>query len=153
MGLFLPPCLQPSLTTIILKFGFLSKRCPHRSHLFSFISSTRYHFTKFSGWHFKNDSSFSNPGTQHPVRGFAGNQAGGTALSCVTRVLSACPGRGTRTASYLPLRAAKPERRELWTCSGVPGWHQQRVRFWVRAHVGSTDVGQLPESVSISETA
>lgn len=41
------------LTVIILKYGFVGKRCIRRSHLISLISSTCYRVTEFGGSHFK----------------------------------------------------------------------------------------------------
>lgn len=40
-------------TIMIVKFGFMGKRCICRSHLIPFISGMYYHLTKFRGSYFK----------------------------------------------------------------------------------------------------
>lgn len=40
-------------TVMIVRFGFMGKRCICRSHLISFISGMYYHLTKLGGSYFK----------------------------------------------------------------------------------------------------
>lgn len=56
-------CFFPEFATImIVKFGFMGKRCVCRSYLIPFISGMYYHLTKFGGSYFKKNH-FPNQGT------------------------------------------------------------------------------------------